>query len=122
MPTPLDRVLVVDNDRDVADLLTEILLIHDIPACAAYSGAEALEAAQTLRPATVLLNLWMPNLDGFAVAAALARTSPPPYLVAMSAVDDPATRASTRAAGFGAHIRKPLSIETIVNAVKRPHC
>ncbi len=75
-----------------------------------------------LRPATVLLNLWMPKIDGFAVAAALSRTSPPPYLVAMSAVDDHATRARTREAGFGAHIRKPLSIETIVKAVKRPHC
>lgn len=121
MPTPLDRVLVVDNDRDVADLLTEILLFHDIPACAAYGGAEALAAAHMLRPATVLLNLWMPNVDGFAVAAALARTASPPYLVAMSAVDDQATRTLTREAGFGAHIRKPLSIETIVKAVKRPH-
>jgi len=122
MNTLLDRVLVVDNDRDVADLLTEILRLHDIPACAAYGGAEALVAAQMLRPATMLLNLWMPNIDGFAVAAALARTSSPPYLVAMSAVDDHATRVRAREAGFGAHIRKPLSIETIVQAVKRPHC
>lgn len=118
MTDRIHRVLVVDDDRDVADLLTEILLLHDIAACAAYSGAEALAAARHFQPETVLLDLWLPDLDGFRIAAILRAGPMPPYLVAMSAVDDAAALARTQAAGFDLHIRKPLSVDTIVAAAR----
>ena len=112
------RVLVVDDYCEVADLLTEVLSLHGIVACAAHGGEEALRLAPAFRPDALLLDLGMLNIDGFDVAAALRRSASCPYLVALSAWDDPATRARTRAAGFDAHLRKPSSIDTIVATLR----
>ena len=118
MSTPLQRVLVVDDFREVADLLTEVLSLHGITARPAYGGAEALQLVQAFRPDAVLLELGMMNIDGFDVAAAMRRGPSCPRLVALSARDDPVTRARTKAAGFDAHLRKPASIDTIVATLK----
>jgi DNA-binding response OmpR family regulator len=112
------RVLVVDDHCEVADFLTEALSLHGIVARAAYGGAEALQLAQAFHPDALLLDLGMMNIDGFDVAAAMRMSPSCPCLVALSAWDDPATRARTRAAGFDAHLRKPASIDTIVATLK----
>jgi len=118
MPLAYPRVLVVDDFREVADLLTEVLAMHGIVAQAAYGGAEAIQLAQAFQPDALLLDLGMLNIDGFDVAAAMRRTDFDPYLVALSAWDDPAIRARTRAAGFHAHLGKPSSIDEIVATIR----
>jgi CheY-like chemotaxis protein len=117
------RVLVVDDYCGVADFLTEALGFHGMHALPAYGGAEALQLARTFRPDALLLDLGMLNIDGFDVAAAMHAGGDCPWLVALSAWDDAATRARTKAAGFGAHLAKPASIDTIVSALRgRPRC
>lgn len=118
MPLTLPRVLVVDDFREVADLLTEVLSLHGIVAQPAYGGAAAIAMAREFQPDALLLDLGMLNIDGFDVAAALHKTCLPPYLIALSAWDDPGTRARTKAAGFGAHLAKPASIHKIVATLK----
>lgn len=118
MPTSSPRVLVVDDDCDVADFLTEALALHGIQARPAYSGAEALQLVRAFRPDALLLDLAMLNIDGFDVAAAVRATGDCPYLVALSSCSEPATRARTRAAGFNAHLAKPASIDTIVSTLR----
>lgn len=114
MPPSSPRVLVVDDHCDVADFLSEALAFHGMDARPAYGGAEALQLAREFRPDALLLDLGMMNIDGFDVAAAMRRSPDCPYLVALSAWDDPATRARATAAGFDAHLRKPSGIDTIV--------
>lgn len=118
MSSSSPRVLVVDDYREVADLLTEVLSLHGIVARPAYGGAEALQLVHEFRPDALLLDLSMMNIDGFDVAAAMRRGASGPRLVALSARDDPATRARTAAAGFDAHLRKPASIHAIVATLK----
>jgi DNA-binding response OmpR family regulator len=118
MPLAYPRVLVVDDFREVADLLTEVLAMHGIVARCAYDGAEAIRMAGEFHPDALLLDLGMLNIDGFDVAAAMRKTDFDPYLVALSAWDDPATRARTKAAGFDAHLGKPSSIDEIVATIK----
>ena len=117
MTTFSPRVLVVDDNRDAADLLAEILSLHGLVVRAAYGGAEAVAATGEFQPDVLLLDLGMPHVDGFAVAAALRKLPCPPSLVALSAWDDAATRARTRKAGFVAHLRKPSSIDAILGAI-----
>lgn len=114
----LPRVLVVDDYCDVADFLTEALRYHGMHARPAYGGAEALQLAREFQPDALLLDLGMLNIDGFDVAAALRRAPDAPYLVALSAWNDVAIRARTRAAGFDAHLGKPSSIDTIVSTLR----
>ncbi|HEX8710637.1 MAG TPA: response regulator [Terracidiphilus sp.] len=58
------RVLVVDDEHLIADTLCAILNDHDFDAAAAYSGAEAIEAARKLRPDVVLSDVLMPRMSG----------------------------------------------------------
>ena len=118
MPLAHPRILVVDDFREVADLLTEVLSLHGMEARAAYSGAQALRMAQEFHPDALLLDLGMANVDGFDVAAAMREHEDAPHLVALSAWDDPAIRARTREAGFAAHLRKPASIDKIIATIK----
>lgn len=117
MASTIPRVLVVDHHPDVADLFAEILALNGCTVQCAYDGSEALALAREFHPDTVFLNLAMPNVDGYAVAAALRAQGAAPHLVALSSLDDEATRERARAAGFAVHLRKPSSIDAIVAAV-----
>lgn len=111
------NILVVDDNTEAADLLAEILALYGMVTHTAYGGIEALRAVTELHPDALLLDLGMPNVDGFAVAEALSELAAAPRLIAFSAWDDAATRARTKAAGFDAHLRKPSSIDAIVATI-----
>jgi DNA-binding NarL/FixJ family response regulator len=69
----------------------------------ASDGASGLEAARTLRPALVLLDIGLPDVEGFELANALAADGPPPYVVLTSSRDASAygpRLASSRVLGF----------------------
>lgn len=85
------RILVVDDDRDVADSLAALLEILDYDVCVAYSGIGALEIAGRYRPDIVILDVNMPEMDGLPTARQLKdeRRLQRVSFVAHSAVDDP---------------------------------
>ena len=58
------RVLIVDDERLIADTLTAILNEHDFEATGVYSGEEAMEAARTMQPDVVLSDVLMPRMSG----------------------------------------------------------
>ena len=58
------RVLIVDDERLIADTLTAILNEHDFDAVGVYSGEEAMEAARTMQPDVVLSDVLMPRMSG----------------------------------------------------------
>ena len=120
MTTSSSRVLIVDDNRALADFLADALTFHGIRTHCAYGGADALRAVGGFRPDALLLDLGMLNIDGFDVAAAVRRNASPPWLVALSSWNDAATRARSKAAGFDVHLGKPSSIASIVAAVRGP--
>lgn len=121
---PPKRVLVVDDNRDAADLTAQLLQLHGHVTAAAYSGSEGIQAAIEFVPDVVLLDLGMPAVDGFAVAAAIRqiRSLDQSVLVAYTAWNDTATRNRVFASGFDSHVVKPANLELIlkmVNATRR---
>ena len=64
----LKHVLVVDDNRDSADMLAIVLRHHGHNVQVAYSGPTALEVAREQRPSVILLDLGMPSMDGYTVA------------------------------------------------------
>lgn len=113
------RILVVDDNRDAADLTAQLLELHGHQALVAYGGKQGVEIALRYGPDVVLLDLGMPEMDGFAVAAALRQVRALDHLVviAYSAWGDPETRQRVRDSGFDGHTVKPAKFDVLLNLV-----
>lgn len=123
---PRRRVLVVDDNRDAADLLRQLLALGGHEARAAYDGREALAIARDFRPDAVLCDIGLPaGMDGFDVARVM-RADPTlrgALLVAVTGYGRDEDRESALAAGFDAHLTKPVElaeIEALLSGAARP--
>lgn len=113
-PTP---VLVVDDDRDVADSTAQVLTAHGFDARPAYSCAGALEAVRGFRPAVVLLDLRLGDGSGHALAGQLERAlGYRPTFAAVTGLDGQESR--SRYAGFDHHLVKPVPPAVLVELVR----
>lgn len=104
------RILVVDDNRDAADSLALFLELAGHDVAVAYSGAEALRMASNVHPQLLLLDIGMPAMNGYELAAQLQRF---PWvagatLVAVTGWGQEEDRTRARAAGFDHHMTKPI--------------
>jgi CheY-like chemotaxis protein len=109
------RVLVVDDNRDAADTLQDILLLGGHRVEVAYDGLAGLEVAREFKPDVVICDIGLPGMDGYQVAKAF-RADPSlrsTFLVALSGYAQPEDLRCAYAAGFDVHIAKPASVEKI---------
>ncbi len=115
------RLLLVDDNQDAVDLLALSLteLGHDVRA--AYDPQTALEMARAHPPDVALLDIGLPDMDGYELAAALRAALPgaPLGLIALSGYGQPADRSRSDAAGFSAHLVKPVDLATLQDAISR---
>lgn len=114
-PGRVRRVLIVDDNRDGADTLAELIGEWGYEARTAYDAVAALDLAAEQHPEVVLLDIGMPEMNGYEVAAAL-RAIPGMDGVALVAVTGYGTeedRRRARDAGFDAHLVKPVDPEEV---------
>jgi signal transduction histidine kinase len=106
------RILVVDDNRDAADSLRTLLKFLGADVDVAYGGVEALAAIEKLHPAVVLLDLGMPEIDGYEVARRLRQQ--PEFddvtLIALTGWGQEEDRRRAESAGFDHHLVKPADI------------
>nr|WP_298235447.1 PAS domain S-box protein [uncultured Azohydromonas sp.] len=108
------RVLVVDDNRDSADTMVSLLQLLGHEAQAVYGARDAVEAAQDFQPQLVLLDLNMPDGDGYSVLRQLREAMPGPlFVAAMTGYGQETDRRRTARAGFQAHLTKPVGIEEL---------
>jgi signal transduction histidine kinase/ActR/RegA family two-component response regulator len=113
--TPPMRVLVVDDNRDAADSLGVLLGFLGYVVEVAHDGLGALRAVERFRPALVLLDLGMPEMDGYEVARRL-RAQPDGQglvIVALTGWGQEEDRLRSRQAGFDHHLVKPTDIDAL---------
>jgi PAS domain S-box-containing protein len=115
LPQPGRRVLIVDDDRDVADGLRAALEIHTHRVAVAHNGPEALAAARLFKPDVVFCDIGLPGMNGYDVARAFRAdgTFRSTILVALSGYAQSEDLAKASAAGFDQHLAKPPNIEKI---------
>jgi PAS domain S-box-containing protein len=116
------RILVVDDNRDSADSLATLLRLFGNDVRTSYNGRQALAVAAIYRPDLVLLDLGLPGMDGFEVARQM-RSLPDQggtLIVAMTGYGTEEDRRQTSAAGFNAHLVKPVDIETLQELLSSP--
>lgn len=108
------RVMVVEDMRDSAHALQQVLLLRGHDVQIAYDAKTGLDLATSYKPDIVLCDIGLPDLDGFAFARRLrAKLGSAIYLVALSGYARAEDVARARRAGFDRHIAKPASLEEI---------
>jgi PAS domain S-box-containing protein len=110
------RVLIVDDNRDSADTATAILRLLGNEVECAYSGSGAVELAGHFHPNVVVLDIAMPDMDGFET---LKRVRAIPglqkvFAVAMTGYGTQQDKERTLQAGFDAHLTKPVELDALV--------
>lgn len=111
------RVLIVEDEQDVAELISDVLTLEGFETCPSY-GEAALADALRFEPDLVLLDLMMPVVDGFEVARRLrahSQTRDLPIVV-MTAMHDAASRAAE--IGTPYVLAKPFDIEQLAEKVE----
>ena len=109
------RILVVDDNVDTAGGLARILKLLGNDVQIAFHGKAAIETARTFRPEFVLLDIGLPGMDGYEVAAILKKDNSckNSVIVAVSGYGQEEDRRRAREAGFDHHLVKPVDIDTL---------
>ena len=110
VPLPSLRVLIVDDNVDGAEMLGQMLSLGGHETHLAHDGLAAVEAAAVLRPDVILMDIGLPRMDGYEAARAIRAqgATPPPLLVALTGWGQDEDRQRSEAAGFDAHVVKPI--------------
>jgi signal transduction histidine kinase/CheY-like chemotaxis protein len=111
------RVLVVDDNVDAAATTALVLQQFGHEVCVVHSAAAALDAIERYRPAVAILDIGLPDMDGYALAAAIRRTDAAPRLVALTGYGQKSDVERAAFAGFDLHLTKPASLDDLARAV-----
>lgn len=112
------KVLVVDDEPNIRALLSATLRLVEFDVRAAATGEEALAAADEFQPDLVVLDVMLPDLDGFEVARRLrdkGQSTPVLFLTARHSVED---RISGLTVGADDYVTKPFSLEEVVLRIR----
>jgi PAS domain S-box-containing protein len=116
--TAAQRILLVDDNADAAAALDMLLKEMGHHTEVVHGGRQALEKIASFAPDCVFLDLGMPDLDGYEVARRVrAGTTRQPWLIALTGWGQDSDRDKTRAAGFDAHLVKPVATEDIARTL-----
>ncbi len=122
-PTPqalARRVLIVDDNQDAAETLAEMLSASGHTARVAFDGPAALAVLPDFAPDVALLDIGLPVMDGYELARRM-RESPAgkkARILAVTGYGQENDRLRSQAAGFDAHLIKPLSLEDLLQAIE----
>ena len=102
------RVLVVDDNQDAAEMLEILLQMEGHEVRIEFDGATALATAAEFQPAACVLDIGLPDMDGYELARHLRTAMPQVLLIALSGWGQDEDRRRSRAAGFNHHLVKPV--------------
>jgi CheY-like chemotaxis protein len=116
------RVLVVDDDESMQELVATMLLMYGVSVRTAGRADQAMEILSEWRPDVLLTDIAMPGENGYALMRRV-RAMPPPLgtipAVALTAYSDPQSTQEAFAAGFDAHLGKPLEPHVLADALSK---
>lgn len=108
-------VLIVDDNRDAADSLAMLLQFEGCTVNTAADGAEALAVFDRVQPEIVLLDIGLPDIDGYEVARRIRSRQGPrkTLLIALTGWGQEQDKKRAALAGFDEHLTKPVSLDLL---------
>lgn len=107
------RVLIVDDEAEIRELLQEYLTRRGHDVATAGDGAEALQEIDRYRPHLMLLDLVMPGTDGLEVLRRLKAQAKKPGIIIVTALDDPGIAEQARSLGTFDYLIKPIDLDQL---------
>jgi two-component system CheB/CheR fusion protein len=114
------RILVVDDNVDAAEALAELLREYGHNVRTAHGAGSGINEALRMRPEIVLLDISMPDADGYEVARRLRAELVGTTLVALTGYGERRHRQRSRDAGFDHHLTKPVDTRELAKLLARP--
>jgi PAS domain S-box-containing protein len=111
------RILIVDDNADSADSLALNLELDGHETKVVYRSVDALECVQPLQPDIILLDIGLPEMNGYEVAARIRSIQLPVTIIALTGYGQHEDIQRARAAGFDAHIIKPVDFGRLARLI-----
>lgn len=112
------RILIIDDDPASTDLLKLLLASYPADVVTCNTPLDGVELARKLKPDLILLDLWMPEMNGLDVCKSVRRFSTVPILI-LSALDTPETIAGVLDAGADDYLVKPVTRNILQAYIKK---
>lgn len=109
----MKKVLVVDDEVEITDFLCKFLSRFKIISSKANNGMEALRVFDQVRPDWLLLDIKMPDMDGFKLLEQLKEKDNPPRVMMITGRDDKESQDKAKKLGALDYIVKPLDLEEL---------
>jgi CheY-like chemotaxis protein len=117
-PAPGRSILIIEDHDDAREALRALLELEGHRVTAAATGPHGLELAHAQPPEVALVDIGLPEVDGYEVARRLRALGPKcPYLIALTGYGQPDDVKRAREAGFDAHLLKPVDPEALAGVL-----
>jgi two-component system OmpR family response regulator len=116
--TPEAKLLVVDDEPSIRELLTASLRFAGFEVASAADGAEALRQAEAIRPDLIVLDVMLPDMDGFTVTRKLRDRGREMPVLFLTARDETSDKVTGLTVGGDDYVTKPFSLEEVVARIR----
>ncbi|GAB1471173.1 hypothetical protein MASR2M66_20510 [Chloroflexota bacterium] len=116
--TPTAKILVIDDDTAITELMSMLLKTFGFEVLTTNNGAEGVKLALETSPNVILLDLMMPDMDGWQVCKSIRQSNNIPILI-LSAINDPRMVASILDVGADDFLVKPVPSGVLVANIKK---
>jgi CheY-like chemotaxis protein len=113
------RVLLVDDEREFVQTLSERLEMRDVGSAVAYDGESALRMVEDDEPEVIILDLRMPGIDGIEVLRRIKRSHPRIEVIILTGHGSEEDRQTCMELGAFAYLQKPVDIEALSETLKQ---
>ena len=120
MSEDLLNILIIEDNKDLADIMCELLALSGHRVSAADKGREGLAMARDLKPDAIICDLGLPDMCGYELAKIIRQDNvlKNTYLIASSGYAQQEDVERSRAAGFNRHLAKPVDFDTLETILK----
>jgi two-component system, OmpR family, response regulator len=112
------RILVVDDEPNIVDVISMALRFQGFVVASAATGAEAIAAVEEFRPHLLVLDIMLPDMEGFDVAERLAAKHASPPILFLTARDATEDKVRGLTIGGDDYVTKPFSLEELVARIR----
>jgi len=112
------KILLVDDEREFVETLSERLVMRDMGSAVAYDGESALELIKADEPEVMILDLRMPGIDGIEVLRRVKQTHPEIEVIILTGHGSEADRETCMGLGAFAYLQKPVDIDKLSATIK----